>query len=260
MHIIDFFTELYNELELLKDQYKNAYFEYNKNNNNNNNNNNYNYNYNNNTFNNNNNTFNNNNIKNNNLNSNNDTNLDPTNNINNNNNNNNNNNIIEQNNQEIEEENNKFSKKKNHKTNQNFYKETEINEENERESTNKNKIEKNARNENNESNQLNENAKWIKKIFLKLLFIFHPDKNISPDPPKFSLIKNSFENKNYLPLLFHFIQQKNNPFIHNLFLEIHNSQKFLKSLESLSNLLILHINFIKSDPIFLKYHLSSGLK
>lgn len=244
MHIIEFFTELYNEHELLKDQYKNAYLEYSKNNNNQNNN-----------------SFNN--LPPKNLNSNNDLNLDPTNNINKNNYNYSNNNVTEQNNQEIKDENNKFSKKKNHKTNQNFYKETEISEETESENTNKNKMEKNAgnaTNENNESKEMNENSKWIKKIFLKLLFIFHPDKNISPDPPKFSLIKNAFENKNYLPLLFHFIQQKNNPFIHNLFLEIHNSQKFLKSLESLSNLLILHINFIKSDPIFLKYHLSSGLK
>lgn len=251
MHIIDFFTHLYNELEYLKDNYDKAYLEYAKNkidtdyyNPKNNNN-------------------------------------CETDNLDSSNNKNNINNFIHKNTKEKVSSNNnnhpkKEGKKKEGNEKENEKEKEEENEEekeeekegnannNSNENYNKKKLNaENNENENNdkkEKNEMNENSKWIKKIFLKLLFIFHPDKNILPNPPLFSLIKNSFENKNYCPLLFHFIQQKNNPFIQQLFLDIHESHKFLKSLESLSNLLILHINFIKSDPIFLKYHLSSGLK
>lgn len=89
------------------------------------------------------------------------------------------------------------------------------------------------------------NSGWIKKILLKLLFIYHPDKNIKPNEKIFSSIKNDFENNNFSSLFYYFIKEKNNPFIKQIFNEISNTKYFLTSIQSVSNLILQRINQIK---------------
>jgi len=90
------------------------------------------------------------------------------------------------------------------------------------------------------------NSVWIKKILLKLLFIYHPDKNINPNERIFSSIKNDFENNNFSSLFYYFIKEKNNPFIKQIFNEISSTKYFLTSIQSISNLILQRINQIKS--------------
>lgn len=98
------------------------------------------------------------------------------------------------------------------------------------------------------------NTKWIKKILLKLLFIYHPDKNINPDQQIFSQLNNSFQSNDFSQLFYHFIIQKDNPFINSLFNEISSTNQFITSIETVTNLMLLKINHIKSNKIFQEYH------
>lgn len=99
----------------------------------------------------------------------------------------------------------------------------------------------------------NENSKWIKKIYLKMLFIYHPDKNIKPNETIFTNIKNTYDNDDFSLLFYYFIRERSNPYIETIFKEISNATYFIASLESLSNHIIDKINSMRNSVIYLEY-------
>jgi hypothetical protein len=94
---------------------------------------------------------------------------------------------------------------------------------------------------------------WYKKVFLKLLFIFHPDKKIKPNPDIFSTIKVAHDKKEFETIIYYFIVEKNNPFIHEMFLKISNSRKFMNYISGLLNKMNHDIHEIKSSLIWNAY-------
>lgn len=94
---------------------------------------------------------------------------------------------------------------------------------------------------------------WYKKVFLKLLFIFHPDKKIKPNPDIFSTIKVAHDKKEFETIIYYFIVEKNNPFIHEMFLKISNSRKFINYISGLLNKMNHDIHEIKSSLIWNAY-------
>lgn len=93
---------------------------------------------------------------------------------------------------------------------------------------------------------------WIKKIFIKLLFIYHPDKNIKSNEEIFSKLNNDYDNNNYFSLFYYFLLEKENSYIISFFNEISKTQKFQSSLESLTNALFIKVNSTKSKISFEK--------
>ena len=103
----------------------------------------------------------------------------------------------------------------------------------------------------NESNEENKSVQnnWLRKIYLKLLFIYHPDKNIKPNNIYFTNLKNEFEKDIYHSLFYYFIKERDHPNIQPYFNEISKTEKFQKSLENMTNLILHQINQIKNNPL-----------
>lgn len=97
--------------------------------------------------------------------------------------------------------------------------------------------------------------KIIRKIYLKLLLIFHPDKNISPNSIKFNKLIDANKNDDKTPILYFFIKEKSNAFISCIYKEIYNKQFFYNLLSNQSNFIMHQIGIIKSSIIWKEYYL-----
>ena len=87
---------------------------------------------------------------------------------------------------------------------------------------------------------------WIRKIFTKLIFLYHPDKQIDSNDEIFSKIKNDFDKNDFSSIFYYFIKNKNHPYLSKLFNEMMQDKRFIDSLLNLSN----HFNFKLSLSIF----------
>ncbi len=103
------------------------------------------------------------------------------------------------------------------------------------------------------------NSAWIRKIYTKLIFLFHPDKKILADDMAFSKIKSDYENNDYSSILYYFTKEKNHYYLSRLFNEMSNNQKFLDSLLNLSKFLKYKINLILDNQDFIKYLKTNNL-
>jgi hypothetical protein len=86
---------------------------------------------------------------------------------------------------------------------------------------------------------IKESINWIRKIYTKLIFLYHPDKQIDSNNEIFSKIKNDFDKNNYSSIFYYFIKNKNHPYLSKLFNEMMQDKRFIDSLLNLSN----HFNF-----------------
>jgi hypothetical protein len=84
-----------------------------------------------------------------------------------------------------------------------------------------------------------ESINWIRKIYTKLIFLYHPDKQIDSNNEIFSKIKNDFDKNDYCSIFYYFIKNKNHPYLSKLFNEMMQDKRFIDSLLNLSN----HFNF-----------------
>ncbi len=106
---------------------------------------------------------------------------------------------------------------------------------------------------NTNTNIKSNNSTWIRKIYTKLIFLFHPDKKIMADDVAFSKIKSDYENNDYSSILYYFTKEKNHYYLSRLFNEMSHNQKFLDSLLNLSKFLKYKINLILGDIGFVTY-------
>lgn len=106
---------------------------------------------------------------------------------------------------------------------------------------------------NTNTNIKSNNSAWIRKIYTKLIFLFHPDKKILADDIAFSKIKSDYENNDYSSILYYFTKEKNHYYLSRLFNEMSHNQKFIDSLLNLSKFLKYKINLILDNQDFVKY-------
>ncbi len=100
---------------------------------------------------------------------------------------------------------------------------------------------------------ISESGNWIKKIYTKLIFMYHPDKQISSSDEIFSKIKNDFDKNDFSSILYYFIKDKEHPYLSKLFNEMKQNKKFINSLLNLSNYIDYKINLIIADKEFINY-------
>jgi seryl-tRNA synthetase len=94
----------------------------------------------------------------------------------------------------------------------------------------------------------------IKEIYRKLLFIFHPDKSISPNEEIFGEIKKAWDNKYEPTIIFYFIKNCDHPMLKIIHDRLHNTIGFLNFLKNLCNMITNEINNIRRTPIWKKYY------
>ena len=94
----------------------------------------------------------------------------------------------------------------------------------------------------------------IKEIYRKLLFIFHPDKLISPNEQIFGEIKKAWDDKYEPTIIFYFIKNNNHPMLKIIHDKLHNTKGFFNLLKNLCNMITKEINDIKRTPIWNKYY------
>ena len=94
----------------------------------------------------------------------------------------------------------------------------------------------------------------IKEIYRKLLFIFHPDKSISPNEQIFGEIKKAWDDKYEPTIVFYFIKNSNHPMLKIIHDKLYNTKGFLKTLKNLCNMITKEINNIRRTPIWKKYY------
>ena len=100
---------------------------------------------------------------------------------------------------------------------------------------------------------ISESGNWIKKIYTKLIFMYHPDKQINSDDQIFSKIKNDYDKNDYSSLLYYFIKDRDHPYLSRLFNETIQNKKFIDSLLNLSNYMDYKINLILGNTDFINY-------
>ena len=94
----------------------------------------------------------------------------------------------------------------------------------------------------------------LKEIYRKLLFIFHPDKSISPNEQIFGEIKKAWDDKYEPTILFYFIKNCHHPMLKIIHDKLHNTKGFLKTMKNLCNIITKEINDIRRTPIWKKYY------
>jgi polyribonucleotide nucleotidyltransferase len=94
----------------------------------------------------------------------------------------------------------------------------------------------------------------LKEIYRKLLFIFHPDKSISPNEQIFGEIKKAWDDKYEPTIVFYFIKNSNHPMLKIIHDKLYNTKVFLKTLKNLCNIITKEINDIRRTPIWKKYY------
>ena len=94
----------------------------------------------------------------------------------------------------------------------------------------------------------------IKEIYRKLLFIFHPDKLISPNEQIFGEIKKAWDDKYEPTIIFYFIKNNNHPMLKIIYDKLHNTKGFLNLLKNLCNMITKEINDVKRTPVWNKYY------
>jgi hypothetical protein len=94
----------------------------------------------------------------------------------------------------------------------------------------------------------------IKEIYRKLLFIFHPDKSISPNEQIFGEIKKAWDDKYVPTIIYYFIKNSNHPMLKIIHDKLYNTKVFLKTLKNLCNIITKEINNIRRTHIWKKYY------
>ena len=94
----------------------------------------------------------------------------------------------------------------------------------------------------------------LKEIYRKLLFIFHPDKSISPNEQIFGEIKKAWDDKYDPTIIYYFIKNSNHPILKMIHDRLHNTKGFLIFLKNLCNSITREINDIQRTPIWKKYY------
>jgi hypothetical protein len=94
----------------------------------------------------------------------------------------------------------------------------------------------------------------IKEIYRKLLFIFHPDKSISPNEQIFGEIKKAWDDKYVPTIIYYFIKNSNHPMLKIIHDKLYNTKVFLKTLKNLCNIITKEINDIRKTLIWNKYY------
>lgn len=100
---------------------------------------------------------------------------------------------------------------------------------------------------------IKESINWIRKIYTKLIFMYHPDKQINSNDNIFSKIKNDFDKNNFSSLFYYFIKSKNHPYLSKLFNEMMQEKQFIDSLLNLSNYYNFKLNKLMKNIIFKDY-------
>ena len=103
------------------------------------------------------------------------------------------------------------------------------------------------------SKTIKESSIWIRKIYIKLIFMYHPDKQINSNDEIFSKIKNDYDKNNYSSLFYYFVKNRDHPYLLRLFNEMIQDKKFIDSLLNLSNYFNFKINIILKDDNFISY-------
>lgn len=94
----------------------------------------------------------------------------------------------------------------------------------------------------------------IKEIYRKLLFIFHPDKNISPNEQIFGEIKKAWDDKYEPTIIYYFIKNYNHTMLKIIYEKLYNTKVFLNFLKNLCNMITKEINDIRRTPIWNEYY------
>ena len=94
----------------------------------------------------------------------------------------------------------------------------------------------------------------LKEIYRKLLFIFHPDKSISPNEQIFGEIKKAWDDKYVPTIVFYFIKNSNHQMLKMIHDKLYNTKVFLKTLKNLCNIITKEINNVRRTPIWKKYY------
>jgi hypothetical protein len=94
----------------------------------------------------------------------------------------------------------------------------------------------------------------INEIYRKLLFIFHPDKSISPNEQIFGEIKKAWDDRYVPTIIYYFIKNSNHPMLKMIHDRLHNTKVFLKTLKNLCNMITKETNNIRRTPIWKKYY------
>jgi len=94
----------------------------------------------------------------------------------------------------------------------------------------------------------------IKEIYRKLLFIFHPDKSISPNEQIFGEIKKAWDDKYEPTIIYYFIKNTQHPMLKIIHDKLQNTKRFLNLLKNLCNIITKEINDIQRTPIWKKYY------
>jgi hypothetical protein len=103
-------------------------------------------------------------------------------------------------------------------------------------------------------NRADEEEINIKEIYRKLLFIFHPDKSISPNEQIVGEIKKAWDDKYEPTIIFYFIKNSTHPMLKIIYDKLYNTKVFLKTLKNLCNIITKEINDIRQTPIWKKYY------
>lgn len=94
----------------------------------------------------------------------------------------------------------------------------------------------------------------LKEIYRKLLFIFHPDKSISPNEQIFGEIKKAWDDRYVPTIIYYFIKNSNHPILKMIHDRLHNTKGFLNFLKNLCNMITKEINDIRRTSIWKKYY------
>lgn len=100
---------------------------------------------------------------------------------------------------------------------------------------------------------IKESINWIRKIYTKLIFMYHPDKQIDSNDEIFSKIKNDFDKNDFSSLFYYFIKSKNHPYLSKLFNEMMQEKRFIDSLLNLSNYYNFKLNKLLNNTNFMDY-------
>jgi hypothetical protein len=94
---------------------------------------------------------------------------------------------------------------------------------------------------------------WIRKIFTKLIFLYHPDKQIDSNDEIFSKIKNDFDKNDFSSIFYYFIKNKYHPYLSKLYNEMIQDKRFIDSLLNISNYFNFKLNKILNNCNFIEY-------
>jgi hypothetical protein len=112
----------------------------------------------------------------------------------------------------------------------------------------------NSSNETSKEAEAKEEEINIKEIYRKLIFIFHPDKSISPNEQIFGEIKKAWDDKYEPTIIYYFIKNCNHQMLITIYEKLHNTKGFLNLLKNLCNIITKEINDIRRTPIWNKYY------